>query len=94
MTLLREEQVAVSASSLIDKVENPASRERIAALATRDFGEADLQAMYTDLVNALDKRARDRRITQYKQLLQEAESESDSDRINFYLSEIQRLKAE
>ena len=94
MTLLREEQIPLSASSLIDKVENLANRERVASLAARDFAESDLSAMFSDLTNAFDKRTRDRRIAQYKQLLQEAESEKDSDRINFYLGEIRRLKAE
>ena len=94
MTLLREEQVAVSASSLIDKVENPASRERIAALATRDFGDADLQAMYTDLVNALDKRARDRRRDQYKRLRSEALESGDTKMENYYAAQIKMLDQE
>jgi DNA primase len=94
MALLHEEQQAISASALIDKIETVAGRERLAALAARDFDEADLTVMFNDLMQAFAKRQLDRRISQFKKLLQEAESENDRERVNFYLSEIQRLKAE
>lgn len=94
MTLLHEENGAATPSSLIDKIEHLSGRERVAALASVDLGEADLQAMHTDLLKAMKKRLHDRRLAQYKQQLKEAESDGDSDRVNFYLTEIQRLKSE
>ncbi len=94
MSLLREEQLPVTASSLIDKIENVTVRERLASLAARDFADSDLTAMFNDLLRAFDKRIKDKQIGLFKKLLQEAETEKDSDRMSFYLSEIQRLKSE
>ena len=63
-------------------------------MATRDFGDADLQAMYTDLVNALDKRARDRRRDQYKRLRSEALESGDTKMENYYAAQIKMLDQE
>lgn len=94
MILLHEEEIPVTPAGLIDQVESTAKKERIASLAAKDFGSADLVAYGNDLVHGFDRRLMDRRVAEYKRLLKQAEEERDEDKISFYLSEIRHIKSE
>ncbi len=92
--LLHEQDQPPTPAQLIDKVTTSAQKELIAALAAKDFHGTDLHQAYTDLVIAFHRRHRNKRLTELKRLLKEAESENDLDQINFYMNEIKLLRQE
>ncbi len=92
--LLREEEMPISAAQLIDKVDSLARKQLIAELAAHDFHKADMELLFTDLVHGFHRRHRDRRMTELKRLLQQAESEKNEDQIKFYMKEIRQLHTE
>lgn len=92
--LLREEELPVSASHLIDKVDSLVRKQLLAELAALDFHNADLDTLFTDLVNGFHRRHRDRRMAELKRLLVQAETARDDKQIEFYLKEIRHLRQE
>ncbi len=92
--LLREEEMPISAAHLIDKVDSLARKQLIAELAAHDFHKADLELLFSDLVNGFHRRHRDRRMAELKRLLQQAENERNEDQIKFYMKEIRQLHTE
>ncbi len=92
IVLLREEDLPIAPSQLIDKVESTTKRERIAELAALDFGEVDLDQLFNDLLTAFEIRYRQARLRELKRLLADAEREQNDDQIKFYMKEIKALQ--
>ncbi len=92
--LLRSEDQPVEPAAIIDKVDSAARKTLIAELAAHEFHHDELPQMYSDLVAAFHRRHREARISELKRSLQQAESEKNTDRIEFYLEEIRQLQRE
>lgn len=94
MLMLHQDGKLVDVAELIDRVEGNAQKQRIAALAAQPFDGGDLQDTLEDYLKAFERRALKRRLTALKDGLAQAERESDQGKIDYFLSEISRLKSE
>ncbi len=92
IVLLREEEIAITPSQLIDKVESAAKKERIAELAALDFGDVDFDRLFQDLLTAFEIRYRQERLRELKRLLADAERDENEEQVKFYMNEIKSLQ--
>jgi DNA primase len=92
--LMHQEGKTVEPSVLIDRLKSSAQKQRVAALAAEPPETTDPADLLDDLLQAFSRRRRKKRLADLKRALADAEREQDQEKINYYMTEIARLRTQ